>query len=248
MKKRLALIPLLLAALLVVGGLFPSPSNAEAATQSTEESRTISVTGQGRLTVKPDTATLSFGVTELKASPSEAYAALSASLNKISPAVKSMGLKDEQIQTSLFNLSAEYTWTQDKGQQLVGYRATTTLTVTTQDLDKVAALIQAAVDAGANQLNGLSFSVKDTDKLLESALDLAVDDAKAKAERVANRLGAKVVRVMSISVMDNGTPMYTNRGSKDLAYGEAMPAAAPAPVFSGESTFTASVSVVFEIQ
>ncbi len=244
--KKFALVPVLLAALLLVTALFPSPSNAEASTTGSEPSRTISVTGQGRLTVKPDTATITFGVSEVKPTPSEAYTALSASLNKIAPAIKSMGLKDEQIQTSMFNLNAEYNWTQDKGQQLVGYRSTTTLTITTQNLDQVAGLIQTAVEAGANQLNGVSFSVKDTDKLLEQALDMAVDDAKAKAERVASRLGAQVVRVMTINVMDNGTPMYVDRAMDEAK--AMMAGAAPAPVFSGESSFSASVSVVFEIQ
>lgn len=174
---------------------------------------------------------------------------MSQDLINIAGSVKSMGIKEEQIETSLFNLQAEYNWTEEAGQVLKGYRATTSLSITTQELDKVAALIQQAVSSGANQLSGIRFYVKDTDKLMEQALDMAVDDAKAKADRVAGRLGAKVVSVKNISIYDNGVSMYS-QPMYDSGRGAAMVKAdaAPAPVYGGTATFTARVSVTFEIQ
>ncbi|MFZ5817343.1 MAG: SIMPL domain-containing protein [Bacillota bacterium] len=237
----------LLAALMLMGALmFPSDSRAETGSTSTP-TRTLSVSGQGRLEVKPDTATISLGITHVMPTPKEAYNAMSAELQKISGTVKAAGVKEEQIETGVFSLHPEYKWTQEKGQELVGYRATTSLNITTQQLDKVAELFQLAVEAGANQVNGVSFSVKDTDALMQQALDLAVDDAKAKAERVANRLGAAVVRVQSISIHDNGVPIFS-RSMADGMAGMAKAEMAPAPVFGGTSSFSVSVSVVFEIQ
>jgi uncharacterized protein YggE len=232
---------LLLAALLFAPSTYADPAPAS------PQPRTLSVTGQGRIEVQPDTAVITFGVTQLRPSPMEAYTAMSEDLAKISGTVTSMGIKKEQIKTTAFNLQAEYNWTQEKGQVLTGYRATTSLQVETRELDQVAALIQAAMQSGANQLNGINFTVKDTDKLAQQALDLAVDDAKAKADRVASRLGAKVVRVKSVSIQDSGMPIY--RPMMDGAGSMAAEAkVAPAPVFSGTNTFQVSVTVTFEIQ
>src|SRR5690606_35273998 len=127
---------------------------------------------RGQLEVKPDTAVITVGVTEVKPTPIEAYNALSESINKVAEAVMARGVKEGDLQTSVFQLTPEYNWTQERGQELVGYRATNTLSITTQDLDDVAGLIQAAVEAGANDLRGISFSVKDSAKLLEEALKL----------------------------------------------------------------------------
>ncbi|MFZ5825111.1 MAG: SIMPL domain-containing protein [Bacillota bacterium] len=239
----------LLAGLMLIGALvYPAATYAETQTQ-TPPPRTLNVTGHGKIELKPDTATIILGISQVRKSPAEAYAAMSADLVNISGSVKTMGVKEEEIKTGTFNLQAEYNWTQEKGQELVGYRATTTLNITTQQLDKVAELIQQAVEAGANQLNGIQFYVKNTDALVEQALDMAVDDARAKADRVAGRLGAKVVRVLSISIQDNGVPTFTRSMSDGGYAGEAAKAmGAPAPVFGGTTTFTSTVYVTFEIQ
>jgi len=113
-------------------------------------------------------------------------------------------------------------------------------------LDKVAELIQAAVQAGANDLRGVTFQVKNADKLLEDALKLAVADAKAKAQLVADELGARVVRVHSVSVQDQGASVVKARAGLNMDGVAAE--AAPVPVFAGTSTFSATVSVTFELQ
>lgn len=245
MKCKGFFAALLMSVLLMGAMLFPSVTYAEPAPA---QPRLLTVTGQGRLEVKPDTATIILGVTQLKPTAAEAYNAMSADLVNITGAVKAMGLKEEQIQTNMFNLQAEYTWTQEKGQVMNGYRATNTLSITTQELEKVASLIQSAMNAGANQLQGVHFSVKDTDKLAQQAMDMAVDDAKAKAGRVAARLGAKVVRVQTVSVQDNGMP-FLSRPMADSGSGMAVEAkVAAAPVFGGSTTFSVSVYVTFEIE
>jgi len=236
----------ILASLLMIGiaSFVPGPSQVQAAEAESTE-RTITVTGRGQFEVKPDTAVISLGVSELRDTPLDAYNALNTSITKIAGALTAMGVKEDQIQTSTFNLSGEYDWTQDRGRQLIGYRATNTLSITTQELDKVANLIQAAVEAGANDLNGVSFSVKNSDKLLEEALKMAVSDAKAKANLVAGELGARVLQVKSVSVQDQGTSLV--KASREMAM-DNLAAAAPVPVYSGTTSFSATVSVTFELQ
>lgn len=241
--KRGRLAAFLASVILFSTALFPSVSYAAEAPAP----RLLNVSGQARIEVKPDTATITVGVTELKPTPAEAYRAMNLSIQQLSAAVKGAGITNEQIKTNIFSLNAEYNWTQDKGQVMVGYRATNSVSITTQDLDKVADLIQLAVESGANQLQGVNFYVKDTEKLLSKALDMAVDDAKAKANQVAGRLGAKVARVHSVSIQDNGMPVIRPmmEGAGVMAD---MAKAAPAPVYGGTTNFSATVYVVFEIE
>jgi len=225
--------------------LFPGVSYAA---ENGESPRILSVTGRGQIQVVPDTAVITVGVSQLRPTAIEAYAAMSEDLVKIADAVKAKGIKEDQIRTSLFTLQEEYDWTEKEGRVLKGFRASTNLSITTQELDKVAEIVHAAITAGANQMNGISFYVKDSDKLLEQVLDMAVDDAKAKAERVASRLGAKVVRVQSVSISDGGTPIIPVRVAAEAPKAIALDAVAPAPVFGGTSEFSASVYVTFEIE
>jgi uncharacterized protein YggE len=211
--------------------------------------RTLDVTGRGTLTVKYDTANITLGFTELKDAATEAYSVTGTSMDKVVSALKDAGVKEDDMKTGTFTLNEEWDYTQN-GRVFKGYRVNNTLIVTTHDLTKVAGLIQQAVAAGANSLQGISFSVKDTDALVDQALDLAVDDAKAKAERVAGRLGAKVVGVIRINVQDNGRGPVPYMADTAVASGMSMKAAAaaPAPVFGGTTEYSATVSVTFELQ
>nr|PZN71364.1 MAG: hypothetical protein DIU55_09070 [Bacillota bacterium] len=247
MRLRNGLLTAILAGLLILGisAFLPQAAPAQAAEDNSV--RTISVVGRGQLEVKPDTAVITVGVSEVRPTPIEAYNALSERINAVSQALMAKGVKEDDIQTSTFQLSPEYNWTQERGQELVGYRATNTLSITTQNLDKVAELIQVAVQAGANDLRGINFSVKNSDKLLEQALKRAVADAKAKAELVAGELGARVARVQSVSVQDQGSsPVMV--WAEVRAEMDKLAAQAPVPVYAGTTTFTATVSVTFELQ
>lgn len=246
MKRFKSLAAIVLAGFLACSAiLFPGVSYAA---ESDPAPRVLTVTGRGEIQVAPDTAVITVGVSQLRPTAGEAYNAMSQDLVKIADAIKAMGIKEDQIKTSLFTLSEEYDWTEKDGRVLKGYRASTNLSITTQELDKVAEIVQTAINAGANQMNGISFYVKDSAKLLEQVLDMAVDDAKAKAERVATRLGAKVVRVNSVSVNDSGASIIPVRVAAENKGLMDMVAAAPAPVFGGTSDFSASVYVTFEIE
>ncbi|MDF2628443.1 MAG: hypothetical protein K0R39_2274 [Symbiobacteriaceae bacterium] len=211
--------------------------------------RTLDVTGRGTLTVKYDTAQIRVGFSSLEVDAAKAYSAMGSSMEGVVASLKKAGVKEDDLQTGMFTLNEEYDYSQN-GRQFKGYRIENSLTVTTHDLTKVGSLIQVAVNAGANRIQGITFSVKDTDKLLEQALDLAVEDAKAKAERVAGKLGAKVAGVYRISVQDGGRSAVMYEQSMGMSGdGFAKMAAAPmAEVYSGTGEYTATVSVTFELQ
>lgn len=208
---------------------------------------TVAVTGRGTVIAQYDTAQITLGVTALRETPQAAYEAMAADMNKVVEAMRAAGLKDEDLKTGTFMLNAEYDWVEKEGQKLRGYRATNTVVVTTQELDQVAALAQAAVAAGVNQLDGIRFLVKDTDAVMEQALDLAMDDAKAKATRAVERLGAKLARPIRIDVNDVGNGYMPKMVLMESA-ADAGRGVAPAPVFQGTQEFTVTVGVTFELQ
>lgn len=241
MRNTVRWLGSLLAAVLV--GVF---ALAPAATYAAENDNTsvISVTGQGVVIAQYDTAQITLGVTALEQSPLAAYQSMARDINKVVEALRAAGIKDEDMKTGTFSLYAEYDWT-DQGQKLRGFRATNTLVVTTHELDKLADLLQTVVNAGANQLQGIDFLVKDTDKVMGEAMDLAIDDARAKAERAAARLGATLGRPLSVAVSDGGRS-YVSWAKMNVVADAA--AQAPAPVFSGTEEFTVTVNVTWELQ
>lgn len=207
--------------------------------------RTLEVTGRGTVSVTPDTAMITVGASSLEKTPSEAYRATSKVMANIAAALKIMGVDEKDIKTTQLNLNAEYNWTEDKGQVPTGYRASSSVTITTQKLDQVGALVDAAIDAGANQLHSINFTVKDPEQLLSQATDAAVDNALAKANRVAGRMNTMVVGPLKVTVMDGSGSVV--RPVPMAAPAEKM-ASAPMPVFGGSSDYTATVSVTFEIK
>jgi len=246
MRKYLALLSVAILTVAAIGGTALSQRvHANTESPGSAAVRTIDVVGRGTITVKPDTAIITFGVTSLAASPTDSYKEVGRILTKVTNALNGVSIKDEELATSGLHMGAEYEWLEKGGQSLKGYRTTTTLTITTKQMSSVAAIIETAVNAGANQLQGVRFTVKDIGGLIEQATNLAADDATAKASQVANRMGSSVVRVMKITVMDNGGYNTPQPYYPEMARGMASDSV---QVFSGESAVTVSIAASFEIQ
>lgn len=243
MRRWTVILSVILLALAAVGagvGLAQDPA------AKPETQRTLDVTGRGTVKVSPDTAIITVGVNHLADTASEAFRQTSATANQLAETLKKFGVKAEEIRTSELSLYPEYNWTQDKGQVLKGFRSSTSLTVTTQDLEGVGILVQTMVANGANSLQSIRFTVKDTEKLIQQAMDQAVDNAMSKASRVADRLGTQVIGVLRVSVMDNGG--YVERVAPMYEAKSAMGADAAMPVFGGTSEVTVTVSATFEVK
>ena len=245
MLRRFGFVTLLLLGAMLVAGALGQPGVSFANTETAAAARTLEVTGRGLVMTKHDTATISLGFNSVQENAVSAFNTMAGSMNDVAVALKQMGIKDEQIMTGTLSLQPEYEWLKEGGQVLKGYRAINTVSITTQELNRIAEIIQVAIGAGANQLNGISFAVKDGDELIEQAIDMAVDDAKAKADRVAKRLGTEVVGVVRVSIQDEGRSMVK---SESVGRADAGPAAMMAPVYSGTGEVRATVSFTFELK
>ena len=159
---------------------------------------TITVNGTGEVRISADTAVISLGVNARDQDVLKAQQAANQSIASIRTAMSENGVKDEDITTEFINIYAIYDYI--NGQELLSaYNASSTLAIRVTDMDSVGALIDAAFAAGANTLNGISFSASDTKEAEAEALRIAVQDAQNKAAILAEAAGLQITGIKAIS-------------------------------------------------
>ena len=174
MNLRKAL-PLLVLAGLVLAGCATTPSTAEVKPQ-------LTVSGTGLVRVSPDTASINLGVATQDTDVAQAVAASNLAAEAIINAVKNLGVAPEDVRTTYFNVSPQPMYDQN-GQPTgqTNYWVNNTLVVTLRQVDQLGAVLQAAVDAGANSINGISFDLTDKSQAEEQARKAAIADARQRA-------------------------------------------------------------------
>lgn len=230
MKRLLIVACLLLGAAAIAGVARPEGSHAAAAADAAPV-RTITVTGTGTATSTPTRASLSFGVQTQAATAKAALSQNGAEMRKVIAALQDAGAKE--IQTQSVSLSPVF----GDNQALQGYVASNSVSASVT-YAAAGATIDAAVDAGANQVYGPSPLLGDTDALYKKALADAVANARDHAEALATAAGAKVGQVTAISEGGSApVPMYD----------KAAAAADSTPVVPGSQDTTATVVVTFAL-
>jgi len=223
---------LILAALLTA-----TPALAQA-----PEPRTLSMAGHGEVQAVPDQVRVTAGVTSTAPTAAAALAANSSHMTTVFAALEKMGVPARNIQTANFSVSPQYTnGAPNQAPRLTGYQVSNDVSVRLDDTAKLGSALDALVTAGANQMNGISFSIKDPTPLLGQARADAVADAKARAETYARAAGVTLGPILSIS-----------EGSADLPRPLRMAApmafsAKAVPVAAGEESVGADVSITWEI-
>lgn len=200
---------------------------------------TLTVSGNGKVTVVPDVARVYLGVTLTKPTVKAARDAAASAMTGILTAIKGLGIADADIQTTGLSLSARY----DSGTstKIIGYVISEQVQVTVRDLDKAGDVVDVATAHGATDVNGISFEIADPAKALDDARAAAVIAARASALAMASAAHVTLGAVVSISDASAPTPIY---------YGAAM--AAPmadvkTPVQPGTQDVSATVTLVFEL-
>lgn len=206
------------------------PSKGGAANPSTT---TITVTGNGTVNATPDKASFDFGVQVNAATASEAINNDNKQAQAIIDALKNAGIPDSDIQTTSVSLWPQ---TSSNGNTITGYQASNSVNVTAP-IDKSGSLVDAAVGAGANNIDGPNLSVGDESSYNAQALKLAVDDARAQAQAIATASGLTLGGILHI----------TNEGSSPtpIMYGALDAKAAGTPIEAGSQQIQASVTVVY---
>jgi len=217
MLKRILIVTvaalvLPLAILAVGGGGQAAPAaQAQPATLDRQPvltpTRTITVVGQGSSRVMPDVARVTVGVETMADTVADATQENQVKMKAILAALEQLGIQDKDIQTSSYSISLNRMPTPrpategEVGQQetLPKYTVSNMVTVTIRDLDLVSEVLDAVVEAGANSVWGVNFAVDKPETMLAEAREIAVADAQARAEALADLGGVKLGPVMSMS-------------------------------------------------
>ncbi len=206
---------------------------------------TVSVSGHGEVSVLPDTASVSIGVDIIKPTLSEAQDQANAQAEALIEALKATGIADEDIQTDYYsvNILRDYSENADPT-QITGFEIINQLRVTVRDTDSLGALLDSAVDAGANSIYGITFYVDDQTTAASEARVEAVADARTKAEELAGAAGMTLGPVVAIS--EGTTPIVSPMYGMGRGGGMAM-ADAAVPVEAGSTVVSVDVSVTYEL-
>jgi len=207
--------------------------------------RSIIVSGVGEAARKPDMATLSIGVESEGATAAEALRRNSAQMDQTIKALREAGVAEKDLQTAQISVGARYDYSQDgKPPRIIGYQATNTLVAKMRDIGKAGAVIDKAVGVGANRLDSIAFGFADPKPVLNDARRAAVADARDKARLYADAAGVKLGRLMSISDSFSSAP----GPFPVMARMEMATDAKAAPIAPGETTLSASVTLVYAIE
>lgn len=222
-----------------------TPRQIVAQSDPTTPEHTISVSGTGRVTLSPDVADISAGVQVTAAKVKDARAQAAAKMTAVIAALKAAGIADKDIQTSNVSLSPVYDYSANANPpRVTGYQVANTVTATVRDLDKVSDAIDGAMAAGATSIGGIDFRVDNQTGPSAQARDLAMKDAKAKADALARAAGVSITGVASISEQVSSTPQPIRL---DLAAGAAAAPEKATPIQTGTNEIKIVVSVVYLI-
>lgn len=207
----------------------------------------IAVSGTGEIRVSADTAVISLGVNARDKDVLKAQQKVNESIASIRAALIGQGVSEENINTEFINIYVTYDYQNDQ-EEVESYNASSTLAIKVTEMDKVGALIDAAFSAGANTLNGISFSASDTSEAKAEALREAVADAKKKADILAEASGLKITGIEALS--EDGVYSYENNVGNvyaKMAAGEAA-ANSGTVVQAAKLIVSASVSITYSAE
>jgi len=202
MRKLIALI------LVMVLSLFTFSALADSS---------IVVTGTGETYIPADTAVVSLGISARNADALKAQAEANEVIARIRAALTGAGLKEEDINTGYVDLYGMYDYSGYE-EKLTGYRASSSLAVLVKDISRVGEVIDLAFGAGANMLDGVSFSASDDSAARAESLKAALAEAKEKAAVLAEAAGMGELKIESIQetgffAYDNGTNRFVTKAA-----------------------------------
>ena len=232
--KPIRIAALVVAAAAVVA--FAGVGRPDSAGGASKPTGGITVTGTGTVTSVPDEATFTVGVQTQGSTARDALASNSEQMRRVIAAVRLAGVSKDDVQTQDVSVSANYS----DGNQIDGYSASNSVLVTIRDLTRAGKVLDAASNAGANQVYGPSLSRSDQDALEKKALRDAVGEARTKAEALAKAAGVSLGGVTAITEGSSG-------GAEPYYATDLRMAKADAPIEPGTQDIQASVTITFAI-
>lgn len=206
------------------------------------EGATLTVSGSATITLPADRAIVSIGVRTTSDSASLAASHNAAAMETLMLALTDAGILPEDITTAEYNIYPDYRY-DDYGSRLVGYQITNMLSVVVRDVDAIGAVLDAAIEAGANETYGISFVSTAEAEAQDQALAAAIAEAKRKAALMAEAAGVELGGILDITESGSNYAYYKN-ATFDMVAG----AAKSTTILASGVDVTASVTMTFAIQ
>lgn len=209
---------------------------------------TFTVTGRGKVTGHNDIAMTTIGFSNIDKDVALAQTNNTKVIDQITADLKRMGIESRDLQTSYYNIAAEYSYPEGKPAVLQGFRVTNRLTVKIRDLNKVGTILALAGKYGANDIGDLVFTIDDAETLRAKARESALSDARMKAEKLAASLGMRLVEVVNYSeYQGGGYDEYALKNEAPRGIGGAVTAVPAAPIASGSTDVEVNVNLTYEM-
>ncbi len=208
----------------------------------------LDVSANADVKAAPDIAIVSSGVVTIGTTADQAMKDNAAKMNAVFAAIKKANIAEKDVQTSGMSLNPQYTYEQNKPPKIVNYQANNNITIKIRDMRNIGPVLDALVAQGANQINGPSFSVDNTDALMDMARKEAVKKAHERAQLYAPAAGLKVKRIVSMSEAGGFAPQPMVMMAARKMEMAVADAAAPTPVATGEVAMSVTVNVTYELE
>jgi uncharacterized protein YggE len=209
--------------------------------------RTITVVGEGKVKIKPDIAQINIGIEIVGDTVEEASSQTADTMDAVLATLTAQGVEEKDIQTSGYSVWVERPYGPEGPTGDALYHVNNTVSVTIRDLDTVGTILDAAIEAGANNIYGVTFSLADPSPLMSEGREKAVADARSKAEDLAQLNNVTIGEVISISEVIAAGGYYAG-GFRGLAVAEGMGGGGGGPISPGELEMAVQLQITYSIQ
>ncbi|MGB4594311.1 MAG: SIMPL domain-containing protein [Anaerolineaceae bacterium] len=208
--------------------------------------RTLSVNGIGKIVLVPDMAYINIGVRNEDVDVTSALSVNNDMAARIAEALKAKGVEEKDVQTTNFNVYPSQKYDNMGNVTSTTFVVENTINIKVNKLADLGALLDEAIRAGANNIYGIQFDIKDRQTVLDQARDLAIKDAQARAQSVATVAGVELGQIQSINVS-------TSSGIQPITYGMggggyAKDMSSTVPVSAGQLEVTYEANLIYEIK
>ncbi|MFZ5967293.1 MAG: SIMPL domain-containing protein [Bacillota bacterium] len=212
-----------------------------------KEANIISVQGEGKVKVKPDTAYITLGVETQNKDAKKAQSENAKKMSNIMASLKGLGIKEEDIQTTQYNIYPNHQYNPTTGKSYIdGYTVRNMVKVVVRDIEAAGTVIDAVAQNDSNIINNIQLGINDTSKYYLEALKKATENAEGKAKAMAEAVGVTISEPSKIVELGASSPVIYNYMDNAMAKREMLQDAASTEISAGMLEVTASVNVEYQ--
>jgi uncharacterized protein YggE len=206
--------------------------------------RTLSVSGVGVIYLTPDIVYINVGVNTQRENAAEAVEVNKTQTSAVIQAIQDFGVDPKDIRTTNFSIWSNPQYDEFGQVKGTNYAVDNTVNVTVREIDKLGDLLDAAIQAGANNIYSIQFDVEDKNEATKQARAQAVEDAKVEAQELAEASGVSLVQIETINYFESSpTPFFEGKGG-----GGGDAASAAVPIQPGQLAISVTVNVTYSIK